>query len=98
MKLSKRQLKRIIKEEYSKLLKESTGVKNEQRYIDEIDMMIDDYEMGKGFEFETDDKTEYEEFKSVLDYHFPQYKNVYLEDEDDDPEMGTVYILSMRRR
>tara|TARA_Y100000287_G_C14167043_1_gene327774 strand:- start:251 stop:541 length:291 start_codon:yes stop_codon:yes gene_type:complete len=95
MKLSKRQLKRIIKEEYSKLLRESTGVANEQRYLDEIEMMLDDYKMGKGFEFDTEDRQEYEEFKAVLDFHFPQYKNVYLEDEDYDPEMGTVYILTM---
>ena len=74
------------------LIKESTGVANEQRYIDEIQMMRDDYEMGQGFEFDTEDRQEYEEFKAVLDFHFPQYKNVYLEDEDYDSEMGTVYI------
>ena len=77
------------------LIKESSGVANEQRYMGEIQMMLDDYEMGQGFEFETDDKTEYEEFKSVLDYHFPQYKNVYLEDEDYDPMMGIIFRLYM---
>ena len=90
--MNRRKLKQILRKV---LIKESTGVANEQRYIDEIQMMLDDYEFGKGFEFESEDRQEYEDFKAVLDFHFPQYKNVYLEDEDYDPEMGTVYILSM---
>ena len=90
--MNRRKLKRILRKV---LIQESTGVANEQRYLEEIEMMLDDHEMGKGFEFDTDDRQEYEEFKTVLDYHFPQYKNVYLEDEDYDPEMGTIYILSM---
>ncbi len=90
--MNRYRLKRILRKV---LIKESTGVANEQRYLDEIQMMLDDYEMGKGFEFDTEDRQEYEEFKAVLDFHFPQYKNVYLEDEDYDPEMGTVYILTM---
>ena len=90
--MDKRKLKRILRKA---LIKESTGVANEQRYLDEIEMMLDDYEFGKGFEFDSDDRQEYEEFKAVLDFHFRQYKNVYIEDEDYDPEMGTVYILTM---
>jgi len=90
--MNRRNLKRILRKA---LIKESTGVANEQRYMDEIQMMLDDYEFGKGFEFESDDRQEYEEFKAVLDYHFPEYKNAYIEDEDYDPEMGTVYILTM---
>jgi len=90
--VNKRRLKTILRRV---LIKESTGVANEQRYINEIQMMLDDYEMGQGFEFDTEDRQEYEEFKAVLDFHFPQYKNVYIEDEDYDPEFGTVYILTM---
>lgn len=90
--MNKRRLKTILRRV---LIKESTGVANEQRYINEIQMMLDDYEMGQGFEFDTEDRQEYEEFKAVLDFHFPQYKNVYIEDEDYDPEFGTVYILTM---
>ena len=36
--MNKRRLQRIIK----KTLKESSGVSNEQQYIDEIEMMLDD--------------------------------------------------------
>ena len=90
--MNKRRLKTILRRV---LIKESTGVANEQRYINEIEMMLDDYQMGQGFEFDTSDRQEYEEFKAVLDFHFPQYKNVYIEDEDYDPEFGTVYILTM---
>ncbi len=90
--MDKEKLRRILRKA---LVKESTGVANEQRYLDEIEMMLDDHKMGQGFEFETDDKTEYEEFKAVLDYHFPQYKNVYLEDEDYDPMMGIIFRLYM---
>ena len=90
--MNRKRLKRVLRKA---LIQESTGVANEQRYIDEIEMMLDDHEMGQGFEFETDDKTEYEEFKAVLDYHFPQYKNVYLEDEDYDPMMGIIFRLYM---
>lgn len=95
MKITKTELRRIIREEHNKLLRESTGVANEKKIIDEIEMMLDDWRMGLGFEFETEDKREFEEFKAVLDYHFPQYKNAYLEDEDYDPAMGTVYMLYM---
>ena len=90
--MNRRKLKRILRKA---LIKESTGVANEQRYLDEIEIMLEDYEDGNGFEFDTEDRQEYEEFKAVFDYHFPQYKNVYLEDEDSDPELGTVYILTM---
>ena len=90
--MNRKRLRRVLRKA---LIQESTGVANEQRYLDEIEMMLDDYEMGKGFEFETDDKTEYEEFKAVLDYHFPQYKNVYLEDEDYDSMMGIIFRLYM---
>ena len=90
--MNRKRLRRALRKA---LIQESTGVANEQRYLDEIEMMLDDYEMGKGFEFETDDKTEYEEFKAVLDYHFPQYKNAYLEDEDYDSMMGIIFRLYM---
>ena len=55
--MNRYRLKRILRKV---LIKESTGVANEQRYIDEIQMMLDDYEMGQGFEFDTEDRQEYE--------------------------------------